>query len=298
MSLKLLSAVWNDAPYQGAAFVALLALADYADDDGCCWPSITSLARKSRLGLTATKDALKKLRIDGILVLEESGDARTSNRYRVVLSFTEGRSVGDPGHDVTQATTRPSDSHVPTVRRSRSDLGVGRPATPNRHIEPPMNPSLIPLRTFVLPDWIPEVLWNDFETMRKKLRKPLTDKARDLLANKLLQLKDDGNNPAAVLEQSIENGWQGLFPLRQAKKTNENSGRRKYLTPQEWQGEIDAPNRRISPAVERQRASDDAIRKAAALLEGADGAHEPGSLQLRSPGGDSANGRDVAGRLA
>lgn len=55
---------------------------------------------------------------------------------------------------------------------------------------------------------------------------------------------------------------------------------------------------RISPAVERQRASDDAIRKAAALLEGAGGAHEPGSLQLRSPGADVGNVDDVVGRLA
>jgi hypothetical protein len=78
---------------------------------------------------------------------------------------------------------------------------------------------------FVLPDWIPKDLWEDFEAMRRKLRKPLTDKARDLLVGKLLKLQHDGNDTIAVLEQSIAAAWQGVFPVRQ---TSERRGNGDY----------------------------------------------------------------------
>lgn len=53
----------------------------------------------------------------------------------------------------------------------------------------------------------------DFEEHRKKLRKPMTEKAKSLLLKKLARLSDNEDEQIAILNQSIENGWQGIFPI-------------------------------------------------------------------------------------
>ena len=62
-----------------------------------------------------------------------------------------------------------------------------------------------------LPDWLPKDLWNDFIEHRKKLRKPMTDKAEELLLKKVAWLKDKGHNPKHVLMTAIERGWLSVF---------------------------------------------------------------------------------------
>jgi phage replication O-like protein O len=65
----------------------------------------------------------------------------------------------------------------------------------------------------VIPDWIPTEEFKDFKEMRVKIRKPMTDKAVQLLIGKLGKLKDEGYNPKDVLEQSIEKSWSSVYPL-------------------------------------------------------------------------------------
>ena len=72
-----------------------------------------------------------------------------------------------------------------------------------------------------------------FEEMRKKLRKPLTDRAKKLTLGKLEKLAP-GNEEMqiAILDQSIENGWQGVYPLKtenwNVKRDNDNDKPRQY----------------------------------------------------------------------
>ena len=54
---------------------------------------------------------------------------------------------------------------------------------------------------------------NAFAEHRKKLKKPMTDYAKELLLKKLQKLAKTEQDQIAILNQSIENGWQGVFPL-------------------------------------------------------------------------------------
>lgn len=65
-----------------------------------------------------------------------------------------------------------------------------------------------------LPDWMPEEAWRGFLAMRTKIRKPPTDRAKELLIAKLDAMREGGDDIAAVLDQSTLNGWQDLFPLK------------------------------------------------------------------------------------
>lgn len=66
-----------------------------------------------------------------------------------------------------------------------------------------------------IPDWIPIEAWNGFLEMRASIKKPLkTDRAVTLVVNKLDQLRQQGQNPGDVLDQSTSNSWQGVFAIK------------------------------------------------------------------------------------
>jgi hypothetical protein len=64
-----------------------------------------------------------------------------------------------------------------------------------------------------LPDWIPLDAWNGWLEMRRKIRKPATDRAITLAVAQLAKLRDQGHSPEAVLDRSTVNDWTGLFPV-------------------------------------------------------------------------------------
>ena len=61
-----------------------------------------------------------------------------------------------------------------------------------------------------------------FAEHRKKLRKPMTDYAKKLLLGKLSKLAKTEQEQIAILNQSIENGWQGVFPLDRGNNQRQN----------------------------------------------------------------------------
>ena len=71
------------------------------------------------------------------------------------------------------------------------------------------------LKTVSLPAWIPKETWGDFVEMRKEIKSPLTDRAIKIAFMKLKTLEENGSSPKLVLEQSIMNGWKGLFEVKQ-----------------------------------------------------------------------------------
>lgn len=71
------------------------------------------------------------------------------------------------------------------------------------------------MKAFELPDWIDPETWRDYENMRKQIKRPLSDRARNIAVKKLQDLYRQGYSPEDVLEQSIFMCWQGLFEIRQ-----------------------------------------------------------------------------------
>lgn len=66
-----------------------------------------------------------------------------------------------------------------------------------------------------LPGWLPREEWDGFVEMRKKGKTPLTERAFNLAISELDKLRSQGQDPATVLNQSVMNGWKGLFPVKQ-----------------------------------------------------------------------------------
>ena len=58
----------------------------------------------------------------------------------------------------------------------------------------------------------------DFIKFRKAIKAPLTDKALTLCMSTLDKLSKNDTEKIAIIEQSIERGWKGLFPLKESNK--------------------------------------------------------------------------------
>jgi hypothetical protein len=54
--------------------------------------------------------------------------------------------------------------------------------------------------------------------MRKKIKKPPTDRAKELLIKDLIKFNDDGEDVNEILRKSIKGCWQGLFSLKDDRK--------------------------------------------------------------------------------
>lgn len=72
---------------------------------------------------------------------------------------------------------------------------------------------VIKQENFEIPEWLDAKTWRDFMEMRRKINAAPTLAAKHLLIAKLEHLRAAGNDPKAVLEQSIERGWKGVFEL-------------------------------------------------------------------------------------
>jgi hypothetical protein len=78
-----------------------------------------------------------------------------------------------------------------------------------------------------IPDWIDISDWKDFVEMRKKIGKPMTDRASKLIISKLEKMKVKGISPSVSLQNSILNAWQDVYEPKV--QTQQNSIGRRVL---------------------------------------------------------------------
>ena len=112
------------------------------------------------------------------------------------------------------------------IKGAEHGVKGGKPKTPNK---PQTNPKLTPNvnvnvnvngecklinenKNIILPNFIKDNLWSEFLAMRKKLKAPNTEMALNRILKKLraFEQQNIGNGTLAI-ENSIENGWKGVF---------------------------------------------------------------------------------------
>lgn len=221
----------------------LLCLANYADARGdSAFPSAGTLARDTGLSERTIRSKLDLLRELGVIV---PGNQRVVAAYidrldkrPVCYKLNLSRGAGAACRSPSGVQDVPSGVHLAqsgvqlTQERGAAlaERGAGAAPNPsfNRHKEPPIEPPLnqsAPARAALakkpapeslpeLPDWIPVDAWAGFVEMRKSLKAPLTWNAAKLIVAELDKFMQAGQSPRAVLEQSIMNGWRGVFAVK------------------------------------------------------------------------------------
>ncbi len=109
--------------------------------------------------------------------------------------------------------------------------------------------------------------WKAYVNMRRRKRNPVDEAAVPLLIRQLLAFRASGQDPGAILEQSVMRGWTGLFPIPDERRTNGNGRSR-----------AEERNTRVDVAIRRSLGVDSRLGKAlrGELRQGADRRDNPG----------------------
>ena len=59
---------------------------------------------------------------------------------------------------------------------------------------------------------------NEFVKMRKLMKKPLTERAMQMIINKLNKLSEDRDTQIAILNESVKHNWLDVYPLKRPLK--------------------------------------------------------------------------------
>jgi hypothetical protein len=139
MSIEVMSRVWKHSKASGTPLLVLLCLADFSDDDGECWPKVSTIARKCRL-----KDARHVKRVihetldaelGEVVVIVEGGKTSGKSRYRSNLYRITVHITDDPIGVVEGPPLKQGKGGSQTPLKGGSQ-------TPQRVVEGPPEPSL------------------------------------------------------------------------------------------------------------------------------------------------------------
>lgn len=86
MSVRTMAKVWEFSQHKGNDLLMLLAIADFADDDGKAYPSVNTLAEKCRMQGRGANKVLAALRASGELEIRQNEGPKGTNLYRIVLA--------------------------------------------------------------------------------------------------------------------------------------------------------------------------------------------------------------------
>lgn len=196
--------LWEDKPYaKGQAWVDLLMLANHEDrkipykgeiitcKSGDVNRSILELSKRWGWGRDKTRKFLSLLESDGMVTVKAS-------KHRTTITIENYEFY----------------RHKPTTKRqpsSNQSATNRQPADINNNVNNENN---------IIYNADPQLdaAIKEFIKFRRGMKKPMTDHAIELLINKLNKLSSDTSEQIEILNQSMLNGWQGVFPLKESGK--------------------------------------------------------------------------------
>ena len=176
--------VWERQDLSSGQKLVLLAFADWANDEGYCWPSINQIAIKSSMTDRSVQRLLRQLE-DMQFIRREVVNGK-GNRYWVMLPETEC-------HPRQIVTPPPTQSH-PTP----DTVSPNTSKTHQRTVK-----SNIPAK----PECVSDEVWIDFLDLRKAKRAPLSNTALEAIER---EAEKAGWTLNDAIAESVARGWQGF----------------------------------------------------------------------------------------
>ena len=88
MSIRVMTHVWDCGQYNGSKLLLLLALADFAHDDGGnVYPSVDTLAQKTRCDRRTVQRNLRQLEGEGAILLVRPATRHGPAEYQIGAAF-------------------------------------------------------------------------------------------------------------------------------------------------------------------------------------------------------------------
>lgn len=182
--------------------LVLLALADCANDEGKCWPGLTSLARK-------TGKSRRSL-IDTIHALEKSGHLSRDVKIGKGVNYTVHPNASEQlDLPISGAKSAP----VQKTHQCKNTLESGAKSAPK-----PSGTVISSVakatsqRPWVLPAGVSLQVWTDFLANRKRKRHSNTPTAWKRFQDDLARVSAlTGIPPPQLIEHAAAHGWAGIY---------------------------------------------------------------------------------------
>lgn len=151
------------------------------------------------------RSILVRLQVEGLLKLE--GDLNSD--LPVVVSMPNLLKYRDEyskksGHATDNVTARTEKETEQRKKQNKTE----------KRIIPTAPPSGDESKRVVLPEWISREAWDGFLEMRSRKRVPNTNRALEGIIRELEKLRERGQDPTAVLDQSTMRGYTGVFEVK------------------------------------------------------------------------------------
>lgn len=131
MSIRVMSAVWELSLPDSEKIIAL-ALADWCDDEGCCWPSVAQIVRKA---------SKSERTVQGVLAsLEDKGILKRDQRPGKGCLYTLTPAAAAPRKDCTPANDAPPQPLRP-AEPAPTPAAAAPNTSKNHHIPQKASPS-------------------------------------------------------------------------------------------------------------------------------------------------------------
>lgn len=234
MSLRATAWAWT-VPTSPTGKLVLLALADFADEVGHCWPGMSRLMEMTGLSERAVRTSLRALEAEKAIRTERGDGRGHTSRYALLIN-QRGRQVpplggAERGQEMPERGQQvPERGHV--VPERGQEMPPNRKEPSENRQEPKKEVALrAPEPAASLPDWMPAEAWNLYCRHRERVgKKTWTADAIALTVRELGKFRAEGMDPAAVLEQSVQNGWRGVFPIKGRPRQQERPSRLDWMT--------------------------------------------------------------------
>lgn len=246
--------MWLEKPFaRGQAWVDLLLLANHADKNAYVNGQLVTVLRGELVTSNATlckRWGWSNTKVIAFLnELVESGSItkKTSHRYTLlnISNYAAFQGFCDAEKEGENTTETLLKHYRNTTETPEQECKEGKEPPPSPPKENPLKgvkekvPSPPPTDAQMIAQQLDDytdnpVLRDDlnaFLEMRKKIRKPMTPYAVKLALNRLSGFAKDDKTKSAILQQSIEASWQGIFPLREQTQTRAWTPQEQQLSP-------------------------------------------------------------------
>jgi hypothetical protein len=95
MSISVMSEVWNKSQHSGSELLMLLAIADFSDDHGKAYPSVSTLSNKCRMSRRNVQYVINNLKFSGELTvsINKGPPPKFPNLYRINLNALQAQPI-------------------------------------------------------------------------------------------------------------------------------------------------------------------------------------------------------------
>ena len=210
--------MWEDKPFsRGQAWVDLLMMANHTDKKILLGNELVEVKAgsfiTSELKL-ADKWGWSKTKVRSFMALLENDKMIVQKKDRKKTTITI-ENYND--FQVLETEKKPQKDHKKTTKKPQKNTNnnVNNDNNKNNILyadNPALNETIIA-----------------FVEHRKSMKKPMTDRAIKLMITNLNKLSPDVNVQIEILNQSIINGWQGIFPLKNQNNQKKGSGRKEVV---------------------------------------------------------------------